>query len=549
MTALCLRHLPKTYGIDDFTEFGRDCMAKKALDTQLDLPAVDDLLILCEEVMRATPDGAHRFIEPAPGVLAKAKAKQHNIVFGRRGSGKSSLLRKAAADLTLDRRPIAFVDMETFKGHSYPDVLISVLIKSLEEFKKWLDEAATTPSNKKSFWKRLFGVSPNRPPFNKAKTLEISASLQAIIGDLENQLKSPETANKHSIVKSGSTDSQEIGASIEGNALNAKASVTGKSSNQSANSTEEQSTYVSHKVEYLHQNILRFQKFFTNLSNISDGPAFLILDDLYHIRRADQAKVIDYFHRIGKGNGMWLKIGTIKHRSQWYQHSDPPMGMKLGDDAKEINLDISLEKFETLHEFLKKILTNLMSETPPITIKELLNPTAIDRLIIASGGVVRDFIGIFSGAIGQARERGTQNHRGPKIGAEDINLATGDYDAFKREEFKLDTDEDRETLVQDFNKLVEFCTTKSKCNVFLVSQDLKGEVRDSLDQLIDLRLIHPVKSRVTLKKGAAGELFEAYMLDLSQYSASRKVHQFIIVDLKASDKDELIRKSSLIYKG
>ena len=26
---------------------------------------VDDILILCEEVMRATPEGAHRFIEPA----------------------------------------------------------------------------------------------------------------------------------------------------------------------------------------------------------------------------------------------------------------------------------------------------------------------------------------------------------------------------------------------------------------------------------------------------------------------------------------------------
>jgi hypothetical protein len=70
-----------------------------------------------------------------------------------------------------------------------------------------------------------------------------------------------------------------------------------------------------------------------------------------------------------------------------------------------------------------------------------------------------------------------------------------------------------------------------------------------LDQLIDLRLIHPVKSRVTLKKGAAGELFEAYMLDLSQYTAARKVHEFQIVDLNASDKDEIIRRSSLIYSG
>ena len=39
------------------------------------------------------------------------------------------------------------------------------------------------------------------------------------------------------------------------------------------------------------------------------------------------------------------------------------------------------------------------------------------------------------------------------------------------------------------------------------------------------------------------------MLDLSQYTAARKVHQFQIVDLSAENKDEAMRKSSLIYAG
>ena len=511
--------------------------------------AVDSLLVLCEEVTRATPQGAHRFIEPAPGVLSRAKSKQHNIIFGRRGSGKSSLLRKTAADLTIDRRPIAFVDMETFKGHSYPDVLISVLIKSLHEFKKWLAGAATTPATKTSFWKKLFGTTPNRPPFSKSKTAALMGDLNGMIEDLEKQLRAPELAEKQT--KHTQTDEQtagvesEIDVGVTGTKLKTKAGLAGKSSG----SMEVLSTYLSHKVEYLHQNILRFQSFFQELGQLSDGSSFLILDDLYHIRKSDQAKVIDYFHRIAKGNGLWLKIGTIKHRSQWYQHSDPPIGMKLGDDVKEINLDISLEKFETLRVFLTTILANLMAETPPVTIKELINPTAIDRLIIASGGVTRDFIGIFSNSISQARNRGSKHHRGPKIGAEDVNLATGDYDPIKREEFKLDTDSGRVLLENAFQKLVVFCTEKSKCNIFLISQKLTGAVRDAIDQLIDLRLIHPVKSRVTLKKGASGEIFEAYMLDLSQYTGARKVHEFHMVDLSTTDRDETIRKASLIYTG
>jgi hypothetical protein len=298
----------------------------------------------------------------------------------------------------------------------------------------------------------------------------------------------------------------------------------------------------------LHQNILKFQQFFQELSILSDGSSFLILDDLYHIKKSDQASVIDYFHRIAKGNGVWLKIGTIKHRSQWYQHSDPPLGVKLGDDAKEINLDISLEKFETLREFLKKILTNLISEKSGFHTRDLINPTALDRLIIASGGVTRDFVGIFSNSIAIARNRGEGHHRGSKIGAEDINAAAGEYDGNKREEFKLDTAEDRTQLEEAFQRLVTFCTEQSKCNVFLISQKLTGTTKDAIDQLIDLRLIHPVKSRVTLKKGAAGELYEAYMLDVSQYTASRKVHDFHMIDLSSSEKDEEIRRASLVFQ-
>lgn len=522
-------------------------MKKESATPILHSEDVDALLVLCEEVMRATPEGAHRFIEPAPSVLSRAKSKQHNIVFGRRGSGKSSLLRKMAADLTIDRRPIAFVDMETFKGHSYPDVLISVLIKSLREFETWLNSAATNPGTKTTFWKKLFGTKPSRPPFDKKKTTALSSTLAKLISDLEGQLRKPEKSEVEQTQTNNAASKAGGKLTTEGAAGPLKMGSAIELMSENAKSLEVKSKYTSHKIEYLHQNILRFQQFFKDLSDLSDGSSFLILDDLYHIRKSDQPFVIDYFHRIAKGNGLWLKIGTIKHRSQWYQHSDPPLGVKLGDDAKEINLDISLEKFETLRDFLKKVLTNLINEKANFKATDLINPTAFDRLIIASGGVTRDFIGILSNSIGIARNRGQDHHRGTKVGAEDVNAAAGEYDGNKREEFKLDTDEDRAQLETAFQELVTFCTENSKCNVFLISQKLIGPTRDSIEQLIDLRLIHPVKSRVTLKKGAAGELYEAYMLDVSQYTASRKVHNFHMIDLSSAQKDEEIRRSSLIY--
>lgn len=512
---------------------------------QLIKPEVDNLLILCDEAMRATPENVKRFIEPAPGVLAQSKAKQHSIIFGRRGSGKSSLLRKVVADLTLDRRPISFVDMETFKGHSYPDVLISVLIKSLQEFEKWLSTAATTSAKSSRFWLKFWGNKPERKPFNKAKTAEITQELKRIIIDLNERLSQPETVSVHQ--KKG--NEKILNASLSGNIKSSVASISGDVLASEKNTSDFQQEYQSHKTEYLHQNILRFQHFFTELGELSDGPSYLILDDLYHIRRSDQAKVIDYFHRIAKGNNLWLKIGTIKHRSDWYIHTDPPIGVKLGDDAKEINIDISLEKFSILRDFMRKILSNLMDETPPLSVTGLLNASAIERLIIASGGVTRDFIGIFAKSVNQARNRGVRHHRGPKIGAEDVNLATGEYGESKREEFKLDANEDRIALEESFQKLVDFCINKSKCNIFLIP--LRRNENESeygaIDQLIDLRLVHLVQSRVTLKTGAEGKIFQAYMLDTSEYVASRKVHGFTIIDLNSKTFGEDIRKAKLVY--
>src|SRR5574341_456582 len=140
----------------------------------LDSQEMVKLLTLVEEAARSTEEGVKHFVEPGPGTLRRTTSKRHHIVFGRRGSGKSSLLRKAAADLTIDRRPIAYVNLEAFKGHSYPDVLLSVLISTLTEFKKWMDTAAIHPATRTSFWQRLFGAAPKRPALNRKQALQLS---------------------------------------------------------------------------------------------------------------------------------------------------------------------------------------------------------------------------------------------------------------------------------------------------------------------------------------------------------------------------------------
>ena len=104
-----------------------------------------------------------------------------------------------------------------------------------------------------------------------------------------------------------------------------------------------------------------------------------------------------------------------------YVHGDPPIGVKLADDADdadEIDFDLSLEKYSLAKDLLTKVLKIFVNDRDNLSIPKILNEGAIDRLVLASGELARDFLAIFRRAVDVAGERG-EGHRGPKIGSED----------------------------------------------------------------------------------------------------------------------------------
>ena len=174
---------------------------------------IDRLVTLVEEAARSSGTGVKRFIEPAQGTLRRAVSKRHHLVFGRRGSGKSSLLRKAAADLTVQRRPIAYVDLEAFKAHSYPDVLLSILIKTFYEFERWLETAATFPLTRTTFWKRMFGTAPERKGYQRREVEALAGRIKSHIAQLETQLHSADGAVTETMLKQTEGDSIQTAVS------------------------------------------------------------------------------------------------------------------------------------------------------------------------------------------------------------------------------------------------------------------------------------------------------------------------------------------------
>jgi hypothetical protein len=323
----------------------------------LNSPEVDQLVIAVEEATRATKDTPKRFIEPARGTLDRAKSRRHHIVFGRRGSGKTSLLRKAGADLTLRRVPTAFIDLEAFKGHTFPDVLLSVLIETLNAFDTWLATAGTTAKSNKRFW-RFFGRDPDRPPLDRKKLDQVRQLISAEIASLKVLLHSEDDAELiQQIGASAKTASQgsssvaiKNSASLGTPGVKIGAALDAKEAAEHSQNHERKFEHTEksrrNKIDILHRKIIDFQKIFDAIVELSGGDAFIFLDDLYHLKRTDQSHVLDYFHRIVKGRSVWLKIGTIRHRTDWYHHGNPPTGLKLGDDCDDIDLDITLENMK-----------------------------------------------------------------------------------------------------------------------------------------------------------------------------------------------------------
>lgn len=513
----------------------------------LDTDQIAKLSLLVEEATRSSEQGVKHFVEPAPGVLLRATSKRHHIVFGRRGSGKSILLRKAGADLTVDRRPIAYVNLEAFKGHSYPDVLLSVMIATFREFKNWMDSAAIYPATRKSFWKKLFGTTPSRSSYSRKAAAQLSTSFSQQIESLTRELHRPDDAELtlRSAVESNREDSHgaKISASIPRTSVHAEVQAGSQTAQKGRQELEEH--FKRSKVDFLHRHIMEYQALFRSLASVSEGDAYLFLDDLYHIPRVDQPRVVDYCHRVAKDHSLWLKVGTIRHRTRWYVHGDPPMGMKVGDDADAIDLDLTLEKYSLAKEFLMKILANFAEAANVTPISRFLTNGALDRLVLASGGVARDFLSIFRRSVTVARERGG-GHRGEKVGAEDVNVAAGEYDSSKREEFKRDTLDDNMTLEDEFQFLRGFCLDQNNVNCFLLDKELRGAEVDLIHELVDLKLVHLVRSRVTVS-ARPGRIYEAYMLDLSQYAGARKRRKLNMVEFwKPSSKEDL-RRTSLVY--
>jgi hypothetical protein len=261
-------------------------------------------------------------------------------------------------------------------------------------------------------------------------------------------------------------------------------------------------------------------------------PVFVFLDDVHYLPYAEVPEFLDMAHGSTRDIPVWLKVAGIKHQMRWFS-PDPPRGLQSGHDAIEINLDITLQDPERAKVFLQSVLDGFIDECEAGPRRGFLSPAAIDRLVLACGGVPRDFVTLCASAIQIARGR----EKSRTTGVQDVNEAAGQ--ATKRKVQELEEDAaaamgNAGAIVKGLGVVRDFCLSQNEITFFRIDFREKETHRDQyalIQRLMDLRIVHLINDSLS-DAHEVGRRSEVYLLDLSEYTGARFKHKLWVLDFE-----------------
>ncbi|MGO4300154.1 AAA family ATPase [Leifsonia sp. RAF41] len=276
----------------------------------------------------------------------------------------------------------------------------------------------------------------------------------------------------------------------------------------------------------------RVQRAIVQYLEVEDVRLFVFVDDFYYVSRDSQPLILDMLHGSIRDSKVWLKIASIRHLTNWWQAS-PPTGLQSGQDADLIDLDVTLQNPQRASAFLEGILSAYARQVGIPALSRVFSRPALDRLVLASGAVPRDYMVLAVSAIGRAVRRPNAKF----AGVQDVNQAAGDAASAKIQELEEDMAANSgvaQRTLETLDLVRRFCLDEQAFTYFLVGyRDKEKNVGpySLLTDLMDVRLIHLVDAGVS-DPNQAGARFEAYMLDLSQFSGSRLKQRISVLDFE-----------------
>jgi hypothetical protein len=419
------------------------------------------------------------------GNLQRFSSAQHQVIFGRRGSGKSCLQVHFLRQAEINKDPLAiYIGVDEIKRLGFPDVLIRILLGVFQRL----------PGAKG----RIFGL--------------LKTPQSSIVRSLKELLDNPENAD----VSQKDTRAAEGGVDIKPGSGTPGVTVKAR------RGREVTTTFKSKKLDHLERHLQDYKEALRSSIKGTWHTVFVLVDDFYLIKKDLQPYVVDYLHRLFRGTDAYLKIGTIRHRTQLRVHAGQTIGVELAQDVEEISLDKTFESFEETNSYLHSMLLEMGAVGhKEINVAGLFNNDAPRALTLASGGVPRDFLNIFVDAIDLSVRAGKLDRLTPTFIYKAAALHS--YNS-KLANIQEEAGYDAEALGRVFADLVTFCLKEKRKTAFLVNiEDAREypEQHELLQQLMDFKLIHVISQNTSAASGRQGR-YVAYTLDFSIFMEPRR---------------------------
>jgi hypothetical protein len=463
-----------------------------------------------EENLRASPTAGISFVD-ARQQKERLSSQQNHVVFGRRGAGKTSLLKSALGGI--DHVDV-YLNLEDYKDITFPNIVIHILAELFSVLKERI--------NCKYPWYKL-----------SLAAWRVRRRVEKSRNTLWEYRHEPDTETQEVREKEAYRD--EVTASIKSKAGGGGATAARKKAREVTRQVPKD------KLGYLLLELSTYKKLIRSISDLFQGqPIFLVLDDFYFVPKAMQPDLIDYFHRLTKGTGLFIKMATIQHRSKLYRRAnDRYVGVERGHDIFEVDMDYTLDNFDELQKFMRRLLENSCEKSGVVeSINELFSGDGFSQLCLASGGVPRDFLSLFI----TLAENAATNSQG--IGKVQVTEAAIANIGSKLESMHKDSGDEDVVLDGYLSKIKEFVYNEKRTNVFLVAKDeldRDPQFKQAIRELVDLRLVHLVDHN-TSRAPSDGRRYEAYLLDIGLYD-NPKPRSF--TQIEPGQRDDKARKDSL----
>jgi hypothetical protein len=447
--------------------------------------------------------------------LARVGLDQHQIVFGRRGSGKSSILvyfrRVTARELGVHT---VYINGDTIKTLDYPDVLIRLLLAAFEGL----------PSRRTlgGFFRRIV----RRP-----------SPVDALVEELRDLLALPTTSKVKVTKNQSQARERSRGAGL--NEGPAQADV--KSGSTQSASVQEERESDDEKIQTVDRRLADYKEVIQDeISGSRWNYGVFMIDDFYLINPKYHPEVIDYLHRLLRDTDLYLKVGTIRHRTRLSKTEGIRYGVQPYQDVDTFNLDQTLEDLDRTSAYLEEMLRKLGQEVELDDAPSIMSDDARKDLVLLSGGVPRDYLNIFVEGVSRARSHEAR----VRVTPTDLRKAAASLsNESKFEDLRDAAGGQAPELETLFVDLVKFCLTEKRKTAFLISKDeiaTQPAIHELVLQLMDFKLIHLVDESTSAASGRPGR-YEAYTLDFALFMEPRRRNIEIVKFWMTDDQRRRVR--------